>query len=58
MAKHDRLKRQPTPPSSRMVTIQVPRPECGVVNGVAKRSNGLCIKTGRQVPEAITDLGR
>ena len=38
MAKHDRRKTSGQPPSSRPVTIQVPLPVLGVVNGVRKHS--------------------
>ena len=53
MAKHDRRKRSSQPPSSRTVTIQVPLPVLGVLNGVREAFHGLCIKTGMQVLEAM-----
>ena len=34
MAKHDRRKKSGQPPSSQPVTIQVPLPVLGVLNGV------------------------
>ena len=43
MAKHDRRKTSGQPPSSRPVTIQVPLPVLGVVNGVREAFHGLCI---------------
>ena len=51
MAKHDRRKPSSQPPSSRTVTIQVPLPVLGVLNGVREAFHGLCIKTGMQVLE-------
>ncbi len=48
MAKHDRRKTSRQPPSSRPVTIQVPLPVLGVVNGVREVFHGLCIATGLQ----------
>ena len=43
MAKHDRRKTSGQPQSSRPVTIQVPLPVLGVVNGVREAFHGLCI---------------
>ena len=40
MAKHDRRKTSGQPPSSRPVTIQVPLPVLGVVNGVREAFHG------------------
>ena len=40
MAKHDRRKTSGRPPSSRPVTIQVPLPVLGVVNGVREAFHG------------------
>ena len=53
MAKHERRKTSGQPPSSRPVTIQVPLPVLGVVNGVREAFHGLCIATGLQVLEAM-----
>ena len=58
MAKHDRRKRSSQPPSSRTVTIQVPLPVLGVLNGVREAFHGLCIKTGMQVLEAMMEGDR
>ena len=41
MAKHDRRKSSGQPPSSQPVTIQVPLPVLGVVNGVREAFHGL-----------------
>ena len=57
MAKHDRRKTSGQPPSSRPVTIQVPLPVLGVVNGVREAFHGLCIATGLQVLEAMIVRG-
>ena len=46
MAKHDRRKTSGQPPSSQPVTIQVPLPVLGVINGVRESFHGLCIATG------------
>ena len=46
MAKHDRRKRSSQPRSSRTVSIQVPLPVLGVLNGVREAFHGLCITTG------------
>ena len=50
MAKHDRRKTSGQPPSSRPVTIQVPLPVLGVVNGVrevsGKRSMAFASRPG------------
>ncbi len=40
MAKHDRRKTSGQPPNSRPVTIQVPLPVLGVVNGVREAFHG------------------
>ena len=40
MAKHDRRKTSGQPPSSRPVTIQVPLPVLGVVDGVREAFHG------------------
>ena len=58
MAKHDRRKRSSQPRSSRTVTIQVPLPVLGVLNGVREAFHGLCIKTGMQVLEAMMEGDR
>ena len=58
MAKHDRRKTSGQPPSSRPVTIQVPLPVLGVVNGVREAFHGLCIATGLQVLEAMMEADR
>ena len=58
MAEHDRRKRSSQPPSSRTVTIQVPLPVLGVLNGVREAFHGLCIKTGMQVLEAMMEGDR
>ena len=58
MAKHDRRKTFGQPPSSRPVTIQVPLPVLGVVNGVREAFHGLCIATGLQVLEAMMEADR
>ena len=58
MAKHDRRKTSGQPPSSRPVTIQVPLPVLGVVNGVREAFHGLCIATGLQVLEAMMESDR
>ena len=55
MAKHDRRKTSGQPPSSRPVTIQVPLPVLGVVNGVREAFHGLCIATGLHVLEAMME---
>ena len=57
MAKHDRRKRSSQPRSSRTVSIQVPLPVLGVLNGVREAFHGLCIKTGMQVLEAMMEGG-
>ena len=57
MAKHDRRKAG-QPPSSRPVTIQVPLPVLGVVNGVREAFHGFCIATGLQVLEAMMEADR
>ena len=46
------------PPSSRPVTIQVPLPVLGVMNGVREAFHGLCIATGLQVLEAMMEADR
>ena len=58
MAKHDRRKRSSQPPSSRAVTIQVPLPVLGVLNGVREAFHGLCITTGMQVLRAMMEGDR
>ena len=58
MAKHDRRKTSGQPPSSQPVTIQVPLPVLGVVNGVREAFHGLCIATGLQVLEAMMEADR
>ena len=58
MAKHDRRKSSGQPPSSQPVTIQVPLPVLGVVNGVREAFHGLCIATGLQVLEAMMEGDR
>ena len=58
MAKHDRRKTSGQPPNSRPVTIQVPLPVLGVVNGVREAFHGLCIATGLQVLEAMMEADR
>ena len=58
MAKHDRRKPSSQPPSSRTVTIQVPLPMLGVLNGVREAFHGLCIKTGMQVLRAMMEGDR
>ena len=58
MAKHDRRKTSGQPPSSRPVTIQVPLPVLGVVNGVREAFHGLCIATGLQVLQAMMEVDR
>ena len=55
MAKHDRRKRSSQPRSSRTVSIQVPLPVLGVLNGVREAFHGLCITTGMQVLEAMME---
>ena len=55
MAKHDRRKRSSQPPSSRTVSIQVPLPVLGVLNGVREPFHGLCITTGIQVLQAMME---
>ena len=46
------------PRSSRTVSIQVPLPVLGVLNGVREAFHGLCIKTGMQVLEAMMEGDR
>ena len=46
MAKHDRRKTSGQPPSSRPVTIQVPLPVLGVVNGVREAFHGCASRPG------------
>ncbi len=58
MAKHDRRKTSGQPSSSRPVTIQVPLPVLGVVNGVREAFHGFCIATGLQVLEAMMEADR
>ena len=58
MAKHDRRKTSGQPPSSQPVTIQVPLPVLGVLNGVQEAFHGLCIATGLQVLEAMMEADR
>ena len=58
MAKHDRRKRSSQPRSSRTVSIQVPLPVLGVLNGVREAFHGLCITTGMQVLEAMMEGDR
>ena len=58
MAKHDRRKTSGQLPSSRPVTIQVPLPVLGVVNGVREAFHGFCIATGLQVLEAMMEADR
>ena len=58
MAKHDRRKTSGQPPSSQPVTIQVPLPVLGVINGVRESFHGLCIATGLQVLEAMMEADR
>ena len=58
MAKHDRRKESGQPPSSQPVTIQVPLPVLGVINGVREAFHGLCIATGLQVLEAMMEADR
>ena len=58
MAKHDRRKSSGQAPSSQPVTIQVPLPVLGVVNGVREAFHGLCIATGLQVLEAMMEGDR
>ena len=58
MAKHDRRKSSGQPPRSQPVTIQVPLPVLGVVNGVREAFHGLCIATGLQVLEAMMEGDR
>ena len=55
MAKHDRRKSSGQASSSQPVTIQVPLPVLGVVNGVREALHGLCIATGLQVLEAMME---
>ena len=45
-------------PSSQQVTIQVPLPVLGVVNGVREAFHGSCIATGLQVLEAMMEGDR
>ena len=58
MAKHDRRKSSSQVPSSQPVTIQVPLPVLGVVNGVRDAFHGLCVATGLQVLEAMMEGDR
>ena len=58
MAKHDRRKRSSQPPRSQTVTIQVPLPVLGVLNGVRAAFHGLCIETGMQVLQAMMEGNR
>ena len=58
MAKHDRRKSSGQASSSQPVTIQVPLPVLGVVNGVREAFHGLCITTGLQVLEAMMEGDR
>ncbi len=58
MAKHDRRKRSSQPQSSRTVTIQLPLPVLGVLNGVREALHGLCITTGIQVLQAMMEGDR
>ena len=58
IAKHDRRKTSGQPLSSRPVTIQVPLPVLGVVNGVRGSVPWLCIATGLQVLEAMMEADR
>ena len=58
MAKHDRRKTSGQPRNSRPVTIQVPLPVLGVVNGVREAFHGLCIATGLQILEAMMEADR
>ena len=58
MAKHDRRKKSGQPQSSQPVTIQVPLPVLGVINGVREAFHGLCIATGLQVLEAMMEADR
>ena len=58
MVKHDRRKRSSQPRSSRTVSIRVPLPVLGVLNGVREAFPGLCIKTGMQVLEAMMEGDR
>ena len=46
------------PPGSKPVTIQVPLPVLGVVNGVREAFHGLCVATGLQVLEAMMEADR
>ena len=55
MAKHDRRKRSSQPRGSRTVSIQVPLPVLGVLNGVREAFHGFCITTGIQVLEAMME---
>ena len=58
MAKHDRRKTSGQPPRSQPVTIQVPLPVLGVINGVRESFHGLCIATGLQVLEGMMEADR
>ena len=58
MAKHDRRKKSGQPPSSEPVTIQVPLPVLGVINGVREAFHSLCIATGLQVLKAMMEADR
>ena len=58
MAKHDRRKRSSQPPSSRTLSIQVPLPVLGALNGVWEAFHGLCITTGLQVLQAMMEGDR
>ena len=58
MAKHDRRKKSGQPPRSQPVTIQVPLPVLGVLNGVREAFHSLCIATGLQVLEAMMEADR
>ena len=51
-------RRPANPPAREPVTIQVPLPVLGVVNGVREAFHGLCIATGLQVLEAMMEADR
>ena len=51
-------RRSGQPQSSQPVTIRVPLPVLGVINGVREAFHSLCLATGLQVLEAIMEADR
>ena len=58
MAKHDRPKTSSKPPSSQPVTIQVPLPVLGVVNGVREPSTACASRPGCRCWGAMMEADR